>query len=344
MRTIIDKHIPYIKGVLEPFSDVLYAFPEEITPDLVKNVDCLVIRTRTRVDANLLADSKCRFVATATIGMDHYDMEWCHRAGVTAINSAGCNAPAVAQYVLSSILHLIKNGLNDLTLGIVGVGNVGKIVERWATGLGIRVMKVDPIRQSKEGGREWSTMEDIAQYADIISFHAPLTYNGPYPTYHLADARFFETLKRRPIIINSSRGPVVDNQAWKNAIRNGLVSNSVIDVWEGEPVIDRELMSIVDIATPHIAGYSEDGKIRATTMVLDAVSKHFGLPELRPLARKPVEIPERVSPDKILSSYNPMSDTDYMRRAITEELSEAEIKKIFEHLRDDYPLRQEITI
>ncbi len=341
MKVIIDKYIPYLDGVLEPYAEVVYAAPVDITAETVRDADALLVRTRTRIDAGLLQDSRCRFVATATIGMDHFDLPWCHATGIEAVNAPGCNAPAVAQYVLASIARLIDRDPSQLTLAIVGVGHVGSIVERWARGMGFRVMLVDPPRAEAEGSDGWSTLADAAREADIITFHTPLVKDGPHLTFHLADEAFFRSLKRKPIVINSSRGPVVDNQAWLQAISEGLVGHSVIDVWEGEPHINHELMNAADIATPHIAGYSMDGKIRASEMALNALTHRFGLPDLHPDVRPACSVPDTVSLRAVADSYDPMADTSAMREAINNADDPA---ATFEHLRDSYPLRPEVSI
>lgn len=340
MKIVADCYIPFLRGVLEPYAEVVYAEPAEITPESVRDADALLVRTRTRVGEELLKNSKCRFVGTATIGADHIDREWCATHGIHTVNAPGCNAPAVAQYVMSAICRLTDWPLDELTLGIIGVGNVGGLVARWAQGLGMKTLLVDPPRQLKEGGHEWSTMADVARLADIITFHTPLTRKGPHATYHLADSAFFDSLCRRPVIINSSRGAVVDNVAWLKAIADGRISRSVVDVWEGEPAINTELMIKADIATPHIAGYSLDGKIRATRMVLDELTAFFGLPALKPDSREACAVPDTVTRDMILHSYNPFEDTAMMRRVIDSARDKA---KAFEQLRDNYDLRHEIS-
>lgn len=331
LKFVVDCHIPYIKGVLEPYADVVYLTPEDTTSEAVRDADGLIVRTRTKINSDLLGGSNCRFVATATIGMDHFDKEWTENNGIITVNAPGCNAPAVAQYVFSSLARLINRPIGQHTIAIVGVGQVGSIVERWARALDMRVMRVDPLREAAEGGDDWYTLAEAAEKADIITFHTPLTKSGTHPTYHLADRDFFRSLRRFPIIINSSRGPVVDNEAWLEAIKEGRISHSVIDVWEGEPEINRELLAKADIATPHIAGYSRDGKIRATAMVLDEVSKQFGLPRLKPDGPEAAAIPESVSIRSITSSYNPLEDTKTLRAH----------PERFEELRDNYDLRRE---
>lgn len=343
MKIVIDSHIPFIKGVLEPYADVVYALPEDITPRLVKDADALLVRTRTRINGNLLQGSKCRFVATATIGMDHFDAEWCRNAGVTAVNAPGCNAPAVAQYVFAAIDKLWRKPLSDTTIAVVGVGNVGGIVERWARGLNMNVMLVDPPRREKEKTSGWSTLSQAAREADIITFHTPLTRTGRHATLHLADEVFFASLQNKPLIVNAARGAVVDNSAWLKAIEEGLISGAAIDVWEGEPGIRLDMLEKADIATPHIAGYSMDGKIRATQMVLDSLTSHFGLPELKADSRRACSVPEFVSMDDVRASYDIMADDNLMRKSLTKALSKEEVARTFENLRDFYALRDEIN-
>lgn len=341
MRVVIDKYIPFIQGVLEPYaSEVIYATPEKIDSTLVRDADALLVRTRTKVNESLLGESRCRFVATATIGMDHIDSEWCRKAGITAVNAPGCNAPAVAQYVLASLSRLNIRKPEDSTLAVVGVGHIGSIVSRWALGLGYNVLHVDPLRAVKEPDKRWYTLDEIARLADVITFHTPLTQSGPYPTRHLADTKFFGNLGRTPIVINSSRGAVVDNDALLDAIRSGKISHAVVDVWKGEPNINLDLLAAADIATPHIAGYSLDGKIRATQMVLDALCRHFNLPALKADAPEAAQVPETVSLRQVLDSYDPFADTLLMRKAISNSFDTA---STFEQLRDNYNLRKEIT-
>lgn len=342
MKVIIDKFVPYIEGVIEPYAQVEYLAPEEITREKVKDVDALIIRTRTRVDGSLLAGSTCRFVATATIGRDHIDEAWCSLNGVTAVSAPGCNAPAVAQYVMAALTRLATGDFKDTTLAIVGVGHVGGLVEKWARSLGFNVMCVDPPRAAAEPDKEWSTLDAAAREADVITFHVPLSRDGEHATFHLADRKFFESLKKRPVIINSARGAVVDNRAWLEAIRAGRVRASVVDVWEGEPNIDVDLLQVADIATAHIAGYSQDGKIRATQMVLDAFSGHFGLPRLKADSREACRVPASVTVKDVIDSYNPFAETDMFRKALTEAAATGRVAETFERMRDTYRLRAEV--
>lgn len=339
MKIIIDDKIPFINGVLEPYGEVIYLPAERIDRNAVADADALFIRTRTRIGADLLDGSRVKFVATATIGLDHIDFNYCRANGIFATNAPGCNAPAVAQYVFAAIDAIYRLRGADInpekiTLGIVGVGHVGKIVEKWARQLGFRVLLNDPPRAHAEGSSAFVDLDRIAAKADIITFHTPLTTTGEFPTFHLADNHFFSKCQCRPIIINAARGPVTDTPALINAIDTGVVSRTAIDCWEGEPHISTELLRRATIATPHIAGYSLQGKIRATAIILQFFCRHFGISPA-------IEIPE-IAPDKIpdvhdlseiAQSYNPLTDM----RALLDN------PQNFENLRDFYHLRDEVA-
>lgn len=333
LNFVIERNVPFIAGLLEPYANVTYLAADEFTPKTVKDADALIVRTRTRCDADLLAKSKCRFIGTATIGTDHIDSQWCEANGITVINAPGCNAPAVAQYVFASIMQLANRPLSQYTIGIVGVGHVGSIVERWARGLEMNVMVCDPPRMRAEGGDQWSTLTEIAEKADIITFHTPLNREGEDATYHLADDKFFASLKRSPIIINSARGPICDTDALIRAIDSGEVGAAVIDCWEGEPEISLELLKRAAIATPHIAGYSHDGKVRATQMILDAITTFFYLPRVTTSAATPKAVARTVKPLAIAESYNPLVDTVALKND----------PSAFEELRNNYRYRSELS-
>ncbi len=333
MKVIIEKNIPFIKGCLEHLADVSYLAADEITPEAMKDADALITRTRTRCDAALLEGSRCRFIATATIGTDHIDLDYCRRKGITVANAPGCNAPAVAQYVFASLFSLpgFPADPAGMTIGIVGVGHVGSIVERWARQLGFRTLLCDPPRSEREGADGFCAYADILRESDIITFHTPLSRDGKYPTYHIFDSRAGEALGRRPIIVNAARGSVVDNAALVKMLDEDKVAAAVIDCWENEPAISPELLEKAAIATPHIAGYSREGKIRATRMALDAFCRYFNLP--------PVKMDEEVAPGaadivtrrSILDSYHPLADTAALKQSPAD----------FESLRNNYSYRPE---
>ncbi len=329
-RVVVDAYVPYIKPLMQ-IAAVGTVSPEAITREVVKDADALIIRTRTKCNADLLEGSRVKFIATATIGTDHIDLPWCKEHGITVANAPGCNAPAVAQYVFSTLMRVINRPLSSYTLGIVGVGHVGRIVEQWARGMHMRVLVCDPPRQRAEGGDGWSSLDEIAAEADIITFHTPLTRTGEDATYHLADRRFFDSLRRAPIIINAARGPIADTAAWIDAIDRGIVGPAIIDCWEGEPNINRDLLHRAAIATPHIAGYSDAGKRRATRMAVDAFSECFDLPHIEVGGDIP-PVARYITPAVAYRGYDPTVDDAALRAA----------PDTFEHLRDTYHLRPEL--
>lgn len=330
MRIVIDDKIPYIRPAMAAMGvETVYKKGSDITPDDVRDADALIVRTRTRCDERLLAGSKVRFIATATIGYDHLGTDFLRRAGIAWANCPGCNADAVAQYLRSTLLLLRRDFgicLSKATIGIVGCGHVGSKVKGVAEEMGMRVLVNDP----PLGGDGFVGLDRIGREADIVTFHVPLSRTGAYPTFHLADANFFHNLPRRPFIINTSRGAVVDNAALKAALDEGHVRQAVIDTWENEPQIDVELLNKVYIGTPHIAGYSADGKVNADNMAIEAICRFFGLKN--PGAIKPPSLPaDFVYTGDPLQLYNPLDDSGRLK-AHPED---------FETLRGDYPLRRE---
>lgn len=336
-RIIIEAHIPFIRGVFEKAGIAVdYLKPQEITADATTDADAIIVRTRTRCDSTLLGASRCSMVASATIGTDHIDLDWCRKAGIAVANAPGCNAPAVAQYVLASIFA-VGGGIaatRGATLGVVGCGHVGSIVAQWARSLGFNVMVCDPPLERLPGGKSGSflSLDEIADKADFITFHTPLTRQpSPDPTFHLISREFIAALKRRPVIINSARGAVADTDALLEGFDASLTGELVIDCWEGEPMINRPLLERAAIATPHIAGYSRQGKIRASQMAVDAVCRHFGLEPLKVDAPVPKPVPAAVSADEITASYDPLADTLRLKSS----------PELFEQLRNTYDLRNE---
>ena len=338
MRVIVDNKIPFIKEAIEKIADsVIYTPGRDFTPELVKDADALIIRTRTRCNKELLEGSKVRFIATATIGFDHIDTEYCREAGIAWTNAPGCNSASVAQYVQSALLLLqqLKGvQLSELTLGIIGVGNVGSKIAQVGQELGMRVLKNDLPRQDKEGERDFSSLQALAAECDILTFHVPLYKEGKYKTYHLADGNFFRSLQRKPVVINTSRGEVIETNALLEAINNGTILDAIIDVWEHEPEINRELLEKVLIGTPHIAGYSADGKANATRMSLDSICRFFHLNatyEITPPTPSSPLIEAKDREEALLKMYNPIEDSNRLKSH----------PELFETLRGDYPLRRE---
>lgn len=332
MKIIVEKNIPYIKELLEPFGSVEYLAASDIDADAVKDTDALFIRTRTRCNASLLNGSKVRFIATATIGTDHIDLDYCKAAGIAVFNAPGCNAPAVAQYVFAVIGTIFGEDFANKTLGVVGVGNVGSIVTRWGERLGMRVLKCDPPRLRAEGG-DFVTIEEIAAKADIITFHTPLNREGADKTYHLADSVWLNSLSRCQLLINSARGEIVDNTALVDALKAKKISAAAIDCWEDEPEINPALLQLVNIATPHIAGYSAEGKSRATAMAIEAFERFYGVSVAgKPAVAAPAKGADITSIKQVTDSYDPQTDTRNLKTN----------PKDFENLRNNYNLRNEV--
>jgi erythronate-4-phosphate dehydrogenase len=281
VKIIIDKDIPFIRGLFEPCAETLYLPCAEIVSKNVKDADALIIRTRTQCNRELLADSKVSFIASATIGYDHIDVELCREKGIAWNNAPGCNARAVSQYVISALLHIAEtrsHNLKEKFLGIVGAGAVGSQVELAAQALGMSVILNDPPLEQNNRSGKYTNLDTLLKNADYVSLHVPLTSSGAYPTRHLAGFDFFDKLKSGAIFINSSRGEIVDESALKYALKSKRTDGAVLDVWQGEPSIDQELVKLVDLATFHIAGYSVQGKMNAAAMAANSVIEHFNLP------------------------------------------------------------------
>lgn len=335
IRLIIENKIPFIKGLLDDICDVKYLNPDDINADVMCQADALITRTRTRCDQSLLEHSPCRFIATATIGTDHIDLDYCHNKGITVANAPGCNAPAVAQYTFAAIAHwldLSNRPIDSITIGIVGVGNVGSIVDRWARQLGMKVMLCDPPRAEKEGHDNFVSLNEIARHSDIITFHTPHTISGPHATHHMCNSHFLNLTQHKPLIINCARGPIVNTQALVSALGAGFVADTVIDCWENEPHISKQLLEHALIATPHIAGYSREGKIRATDMAISAFTRHFNLPEVHTSETVVAGAAKTVTLSSITESYNPLDDTIALKNN----------PQAFESLRNNYNYRNEV--
>jgi len=370
LKIVIDDKIPFIRGAFELFADVFYLTGAEISATDVKNADALIVRTRTKCSKELLDGSSVKFIATATIGFDHIDTDYCESCNITWVSAPGCNSYSVQQYIASALLNIGKNegfSLEDKTIGVVGVGNVGAKVAKFADVLGMRVLLNDPPLEAGIAGVPTSSLvssesnkksisdlgisngkfvslNEIKKEADFITFHTPLNKKEKYPTYHLANDEFFDKVNDNVWIINSSRGEVIDNLALKKALKNGKIAGAILDVWEGEPNIDLELMNLLTFATPHIAGYSADGKANGTMMSVQACSRFFGLgiddwtPENVPmpdnnslsLGCDGVKF-EDILRVAMLATYDIKRDDANLRNAPNE----------FEKQRGDYPLRRE---
>ena len=277
MKIVADKNIPFLEGVFEPYAEVVYIDGSQILREDVLDADALIIRTRTKCNADLLDGTKVQMISTATIGTDHIDLQYCAEKGIEVNNAEGCNAGGVMQYVFSALYGVAarKNiKLDNAKFGIIGVGNVGRKVEAMAKYLGFDVLRCDPPRAAVEGPEGFCSLEYLLANSQIVTMHTPLDET----TRGMADADFFMQLQPGAIFINASRGEVMDEAALKEIYPK--LGAAIIDTWNNEPYVDEELIDMVDVATPHIAGYSYQGKQNGTALAVKAVAKHFGIKEL----------------------------------------------------------------
>lgn len=329
MKVIIDRAIPFIEGVLEPYAQVEYLDGSNIDHDVVKECDAMIIRTRTRCDAKLLEGSKVRLIATATIGTDHIDTKYCFEHGIIVANAHGCNARGVLQWmaaVLKDITSRDHRTPEEYTLGIVGVGSVGSLVKQYAEAWGFRVMACDPPK-AKYLDEVFFSIEELARECDIITLHTPLDKS----THHLISRDIIAMMKPEATIINASRGAVADNRAVFDSSHRYY-----FDVWENEPEMELDILQRATIATPHIAGYSQQGKANATSMVIRAISSFFGFPlggwypsNIPPSAPREIAWNELCS---TIDRYCPISEISQQLKSTPSE---------FEKMRNNYNYREE---
>ncbi len=329
MKIVIDSAIPYIKGVFEPFAQVTYCLGSEITPQIVEDADAMIIRTRTKCNEALLRGSSVKHIATATIGFDHIDLDYCAARNITVTSAAGCNARAVLHWVGAALVFLSKQQgwqPSDKTIGIVGVGNVGSLIRDYAQEWGFRVVCCDPPRASKEGIEGYKSLEEVASEADILTLHTPLNDS----THHFVDKRILDRLPSGAVVINSSRGEVIRSE---DLLTSGV--SYALDVWENEPNIDRELLSKSLLSTYHIAGYSKQGKANGSAIVVRDVADRFSLamgdwyPEV-----------EQITPKKI--SWDELSNSILSHMDIVGESQTLKARcEDFEMLRNNYNYRDE---
>ncbi len=279
MKFVIDKNIPFAQEFFGSLGAVTVLETASMTPESVRDADVLIVRSETKVGKQLLEKSAVKFVGTTTIGFDHIDLDYLNSRQIAFANAPGSNANAVKEYVVAGLLYLSNFygfDLHGKTIGVVGVGNVGKKIVHAAEVLGMQVVKNDPPLARLTADRSFLPLDALAD-CDIISLHVPLTKTGMDPTFRLFDGERFRKMKRGSIFINTSRGSVVDTKALIHALREKRIAYSIIDVWEHEPAIDQELLSMVTIGTAHIAGHSLEGKINAVQMVREQVCKYFSL-------------------------------------------------------------------
>ena len=343
MKIVADMDIPFLEGVFEPYGEVIYKKGIDIVADDVVDADALLVRTRTQCDASLLEGSKVKIVASATIGTDHIDKEYCASRGIEVANASGCNAGGVMQYVFSAVYGIAaRKGikLDDVTFGVVGVGNVGRLIADMAESLGFKVMRCDPPRAQKEGPEGFCTIEELLAQSQVVTLHVPLDET----TRGMANDAFFTLMLPGTIFINAARGEVVNEEALMTAIpKLGAV---VIDTWNNEPNVNEDLVELVDIATPHIAGYSYQGKVNGTRMAVRAVAECLGIDALKDFTpddsdedRQPVRLDLRGRNHGEIAAvlqYNyPIFTDDFRFRMEPHK---------FEKLRNEYQYRREIVL
>ncbi len=354
MKIIADENIPFVKDCFSSIGEVVTGPGGKINKDLVSDADVLLVRSITKVNEELLAKSKLKFVGTATIGLEHVDTGYLAKRGMGFASAPGSNANSVAEYMVAALLALGKKHkfqLEGKTIGIVGAGNVGRRVAKKATALGMEIFLNDPplLRQTQEA--KYLPLEELYG-CDFITLHPPLSFDGVDKTFHLADEKFFDSLKDGAFFINTSRGGVVDTEALKSAMKTGKLGGVVLDVWENEPDIDSKLLLKVDLSTPHIAGYSLDGKIAGMIMIYYAVCEHFGIeprynledflpaPEVSEITIDPESDSEQnILHDTVQQIYVIRRD-DFNTREMLTVPGEAR-GEFFDDLRKNYPVRRD---
>ncbi|HHN46554.1 MAG TPA: 4-phosphoerythronate dehydrogenase [Planctomycetes bacterium] len=351
---LADENIPYARQAFEDIGRVRLMPGRNMRPDDVRNCDALLVRSVTTVDAKLLDGSSVAFVGTATIGTDHADEKYLRKQGIRFASAPGSNALSVAEYVTAALLELCAAGILKppaVTVAVIGVGNVGGRVAAKLDALGFPSLLNDPPLAEATGDKKYRPLDEILPLADVVTLHVPLTREGPCPTHRMADAAFFAAMKPGAVFINTSRGSVMDELALKKALSDNRLSAAVLDVWSEEPDINVETLERAFIATPHIAGYSFDGKVRGTQMLYDALAAYLGIPAKWKMehALPPPVIPEIALPKcdepyetvrkAVCAVYDVREDDGRMRKLRL--LTPPNRGAYFDCLRKSYPVRRE---
>ncbi|WP_263078602.1 4-phosphoerythronate dehydrogenase PdxB [Endozoicomonas sp. Mp262] len=355
MKIVADENIPLINECFGSMGEIIRLPGRAITSGDVKQADALLVRSVTRVDEALVAGSSLKFVGTATAGVDHIDQSALADRGIGFVSAPGCNATAVSEYVLCALDILAERyrfNLEQRTFGIVGKGQVGSRLMRTLQGLGYRVLVNDPLCERVEGV-EFVELDQLIQCCDVLSLHTPLTTDGPFPTHHLINDQRIKAMKPGTVLVSAGRGAVVDNDALRNCLKQGQDLKVVMDVWEHEPSVDHELLGLVDLASPHIAGYSLDGKVTGTEMIYKAFCQYFGLPaRVRTAAITPMAPLRMISftenstvasaaSTALRAIYDIRRDDAWMRRL--PELEKEAARLEFDRMRKSYPVRRELS-
>lgn len=351
IKILADENIPYGIDAFSTLGTVQLVAGRAISQEMLKDKDALIVRSITKVNKELLSGTAVRFVGTCTIGEDHVDKQYLEEQGIAFSSAPGCNADSVADYITGALLLLENHfslALSQMTLGVVGVGNVGSRVVKRAQALGMTCILNDPPLAEKNGNSGYASLEEIVK-CDIITFHTPLIKEGKWPTRHLVNEAFIASLKPETIIINTARGAVADNAALKSALRSNRIRAAVLDVWENEPSIDPELLALTFLGTPHIAGYSFDGKVNGTTQIYASLCSFLGVDAQwkADAVMPPPLCPEvTVDPDDpncllhaVSKVYDFKEDDSRMRELCS--LPPDKIGVHFDLLRKQYPVRRE---
>ncbi|WP_434700983.1 4-phosphoerythronate dehydrogenase PdxB [Pseudomonas sp. D1-36] len=354
MLIVADENIPLLDAFFQGFGEIRRVPGRGIDRALVEQADVLLVRSVSQVNRALLEGSKVRFVGTCTIGTDHLDLDYFAEAGIRWASAPGCNARGVVDYVLGSLMALAEIEGADLaqrTFGVVGAGQVGGRLVEVLKGLGWAVKVCDPPRHAAEGG-DYVSLEQIIEECDVISLHTPLARTGEHVTWHLFDEHRLNSLKPGTWLINAARGPVIDNSALREVLLEREDLQAVLDVWEQEPTVDVDLADLCVIATPHIAGYSLDGRQRGTAQIYQALCDFLGRPaevDLADLLPRPwlggITLDADTDPAWALavlcrSVYDPRRDDADFRRSLIGTVGEQ--RSAFDALRKHYPPRREI--
>lgn len=351
MKIIADENIPFVEEAFSHFGKVITVSGRKIQRTVLEDASILLVRSVTKVNKELLEGSNIKFVASATVGVDHIDTDYLRQYNIGFSYSPGSNAESVAEYTIAAIMHLAEKkgkSIKDMMLGIIGVGNIGSKVYRFAETLGINCLLNDPPKKRLTGSDVYVPLERVLSEADIITLHVPLNTNGEDSTIQMVNSPFLSRMKKGAFLLNTSRGKIVDEKSVINGIDN--LGGVVFDVWEGEPSINKEILNLVDIGTPHIAGHSYEGKLRGTKMIYDGACAYFykkygwNLPRgiLTDIIDQ-IDIGSSRSPiqDAISGTYKISDDSARFKEKMNNEnLKPAEV---FDTFRKDYQHRHEFS-
>ncbi|NKB81454.1 MAG: DUF3410 domain-containing protein [Nitrospirales bacterium] len=352
MKIVLDNNIPFGEEAFSALGDVHCVSGREMSAEIIRDASIVVVRSITKVDAKLLQNSQVRVVGTVTAGIDHIDCSYLAQNHISLTTAFGANANSVAEYVITALLvwaHQYKTYLIGKTLGVIGVGNIGSLVAKKASALGMDVILHDPPLARKTGDAQYRSFDEVCQ-ADFVTLHVPLTRTGPDATYHLFDGPRIAKLSLHVILLNTSRGEVIDNQSLYQAVLSKQIQPPILDVWEGEPTPHWGLVEQAAVATPHIAGHSFDGKIQGTMMVYQAICRIFGVaPTWMPT------LPDPEHPSIMIAGKHEREETllwkiathvydlpgDHARMKALSALPLEKRALAFDHLRKTYPRRRE---